>query len=197
MQYLTDQALCLCSVSQLGVQERNSIRCSVCTDVLKDPIFMPCGHHYCRQCIASHWAKPKIAKSFACPKCLKKFSTQSKMDLNSLISKQLVNTSSEWAMMSCDLCVVKKHRAVKFCLTCTALYCETHVMQHYTVPALQRHTLVEPSDQIGQMVCKDHQRALEIFCRTDRVSICSICAVLKHQHHDVMIENPKQVQVWS
>lgn len=162
----------------------------------KDPISIPCGHHYCRQCITSHGPQTKTARGYACPKCQKRFWAQSEMDANPPTSKQLANNSSAWAPISCDLCTAKKLQAVKFCLTCTALYCETHVMQHYTVPALQRHRLVEPSDQMEKMVCQDHQRALEIFCRTDHVSICSTCAVLKHQHHDITVENPKQVQVY-
>ncbi|XP_036372559.1 tripartite motif-containing protein 16-like [Megalops cyprinoides] len=44
---------------------------------------------------------------------------------------------------ACDLCIGKRRKAMKYCQTCTASYCETHVRQHYTVAALQRHTLVE------------------------------------------------------
>lgn len=43
----------------------------------------------------------------------------------------------------CDICTEMKLKAVKSCLTCAASYCETHIRQHYTVPVLQRHNLVE------------------------------------------------------
>ncbi|KPP66908.1 GTPase IMAP family member 4-like [Scleropages formosus] len=46
--------------------------------------------------------------------------------------------------VACDACTEKMERAVKFCLTCSVSYCEAHVRQHYTVPALQRHVLEEP-----------------------------------------------------
>ncbi|XP_062399421.1 E3 ubiquitin-protein ligase TRIM39-like [Sardina pilchardus] len=158
---------------------------------LKDPVSTLCGHSYCRQCKM----QSKHAEGhYGCPTCKKRWKTQPKINTDSPISKQpqLANSSSACEQLSCDFCPVKKLRAVKFCLMCTALYCETHAIQHYTVPALQRHRLVEPMDHLEQMICQDHQRALEMFCRTDQISICSLCAVLKHQHHDIMIENPKQ-----
>ncbi|XP_041957626.1 E3 ubiquitin-protein ligase TRIM38-like isoform X2 [Alosa sapidissima] len=130
---------------------------------------------------------------YACPICKKRLKTKPKIYTNSPISKQLPSSSSECGQLSCDFCPVKKLRAVKFCLMCTALYCETHVIQHYTVPALQRHRLVEPKEHLEQMICQHHQRALEMFCRTDQTSICSMCAVLKHRHHDIMIENLEQL----
>ncbi|KAG9340046.1 hypothetical protein JZ751_022157 [Albula glossodonta] len=43
----------------------------------------------------------------------------------------------------CDFCIERKVRAVKLCQTCTVSYCETHARQHYTVAALQRHTLMD------------------------------------------------------
>lgn len=110
-------------------------------------------------------------------------------------SLALADISSECEPISCDFCRVKKLRAVKFCLTCTALYCEAHVTQHYTVPALQSHRLVETTEHLEQMICQQHRRSLEMFCRTDRVSICSLCAVLKHKHHDITIEYLEQVCV--
>ncbi|KAG9331958.1 hypothetical protein JZ751_016334, partial [Albula glossodonta] len=36
-----------------------------------------------------------------------------------------------------DFCTDREVRAVKFCVTCTASYCEMHVRRHYTMPASQ------------------------------------------------------------
>ncbi|XP_045069890.1 E3 ubiquitin-protein ligase TRIM16-like [Coregonus clupeaformis] len=90
----------------------------------------------------------------------------------------------------CDIC--SEVKAVKFCLTCTLSYCETHVRKHYTVPKLQRHTLVEVTGDLEERLCQEHHRALEVFCRTDQMLICLECSVTKHKGHDLIIEEIKQ-----
>ncbi|XP_014065394.2 protogenin B isoform X2 [Salmo salar] len=89
----------------------------------------------------------------------------------------------------CDVCEVK---AVKSCLTCNQYYCETHVRKHYTVPKLQRHTLVEVTGDLEERLCQEHHRALEVFCRTDQKLICSLCVVTEHKGHDVVYDEIKQ-----
>ncbi|KAK6324577.1 hypothetical protein J4Q44_G00039190 [Coregonus suidteri] len=89
----------------------------------------------------------------------------------------------------CDVCEVK---AVKSCLTCNLCYCETHVRKHYTVPKLQRHTLVEVIGDLEERLCQEHHRPLEVFCRTDQKLIGSLCVVTEHKGHDVVNEEIKQ-----
>ncbi|XP_051760354.1 uncharacterized protein LOC127518068 isoform X2 [Ctenopharyngodon idella] len=131
-------------------------KCPVCTEVLKDPVSMPCGHSYCKHCIEIYWSKPTQAGGYACPQCRKRFRDRPVLSVNVALSKlieELQKAGFSPALpahcfpgpedVPCDICTEMKLKAVKSCLTCTVSYCEIHVRQHYTVPALQRHNLVE------------------------------------------------------
>ncbi|XP_049420506.1 uncharacterized protein LOC125881477 isoform X4 [Epinephelus fuscoguttatus] len=46
--------------------------CSLCQDVLKDPVSTNCGHSFCRQCITSYWDQSASSGDCSCPQCGKK-----------------------------------------------------------------------------------------------------------------------------
>ncbi|XP_063051914.1 E3 ubiquitin/ISG15 ligase TRIM25-like [Engraulis encrasicolus] len=150
--------------SELAVSllTNEDFRCSVCTGVLKDPVSIPCGHSYCKQCITSYWERPSQVGHYACPQCprtsghppVSTYSSHPALYSNSalaLVVHKLEHFSPVLPAQSyagpgdveCDFCTGRKLKAVKTCLTCTASFCGTHVKEHYTIPALQRHTLVE------------------------------------------------------
>ncbi|XP_052472418.1 uncharacterized protein LOC128029013 isoform X2 [Carassius gibelio] len=131
-------------------------KCPVCTEVFKNPVSIPCGHSCCKHCIEIYWSKPTQAGAYACPQCRKRFRGRPVLNVNVALSKlieELQKAGFSPALpahcyagpedVACDICTEMKLKAVKTCLTCTASYCETHIRQHYTVPALQRHNLVE------------------------------------------------------
>ncbi|XP_065138307.2 uncharacterized protein [Paramisgurnus dabryanus] len=139
-------------------------RCSVCTEVFKNPVSIPCGHSYCKHCIEIYWSKPTQAECYACPQCRKRFRDRPVLNVNVALAKlidELQQAGFSPALpahcyagpkdVSCDICTEMKLKAVKSCLTCCVSYCETHVRQHYTVPALQRHNLMEPCNASSMM----------------------------------------------
>ncbi|KAM9332675.1 uncharacterized protein KZ484_017784 [Pholidichthys leucotaenia] len=54
--------------SGVSVEEQLSC-CSLCQDVLKDPVSTSCGHWFCRQCISSYWGHSASSGSSSCPQC--------------------------------------------------------------------------------------------------------------------------------
>lgn len=96
---------------------------------------------------------------------------------------------------TCALC---PESAVKSCLTCVASFCEAHVIQHYTAPALQRHKLLVATEDLEGRICQQHNIELEFFCKLDEKLICPLCALTEHKGHEIISAptdpDSKQVQ---
>ncbi|XP_058865948.1 tripartite motif-containing protein 29-like, partial [Acipenser ruthenus] len=86
----------------------------------------------------------------------------------------------------CDFCTGRKFKAVNSCLTCLTSYCETHVKPHLEVAAFKRHKLIEAAGNLEQKICDEHQKVLEVFCRTDQTCICVLCIDKEHKSHDTV-----------
>lgn len=86
----------------------------------------------------------------------------------------------------CDFCTTRKQKAEKSCLVCLASYCESHLQSHYEYPALMKHKLVKATGQMREKICAQHDKLLEAFCRTDQTSVCVLCMMDEHKHHDIV-----------
>ncbi|NXA55537.1 TRI65 protein, partial [Nothocercus julius] len=46
--------------------------CSICLELFRSAVTLPCGHNFCRQCISGHWDKQEgsgAEKGYSCPEC--------------------------------------------------------------------------------------------------------------------------------
>lgn len=86
----------------------------------------------------------------------------------------------------CDFCTTRKQKAEKSCLVCLASYCGEHVQSHYDYPTLMKHKLVKATGQMREKVCAQHDKLLEAFCRADQTSVCVLCMMDEHKHHDIV-----------
>ncbi|XP_053175561.1 NLR family CARD domain-containing protein 3-like [Scomber japonicus] len=69
----------------LSVEEQLSC-CSLCQDVLKDPVSTSCGHLFCRQCIISYWDQSASPGDSSCPQCGKRSRTRAGLQTDSQTS---------------------------------------------------------------------------------------------------------------
>lgn len=86
----------------------------------------------------------------------------------------------------CDFCTTRRQKAEKSCLVCLASYCEAHVQSHYEYPAMMKHKLVKATGQMREKICAQHDKLLEAYCRTDQTSVCVLCMMDEHKHHDIV-----------
>lgn len=89
---------------------------------------------------------------------------------------------------TCDSGAGKKEKAVKTCLVCLASYCEAHLQMHNDLYAGNTHLLVDDvTGNLRDKMCGEHQRLLEVYCRTDGQCICCFCMLdMKHKGHDMV-----------
>ncbi|KAI4889710.1 hypothetical protein NFI96_019412 [Prochilodus magdalenae] len=192
------------------------LTCSICLDLFSEPVSTPCGHNFCQGCIGGYWASSSI---FTCPLCKRPFEERPELSINRVFAhiaqkyreihyggppavkprqRTMASVSAPTAASTgeealCDICTGKKEKAVSSCLTCTASYCETHVMPHRTVAFYASHRLMDPREALQGRTCREHGRLLEVYCRTDQRCICAICVLEEHRTHTTVSVQTERV----
>ncbi|XP_051732344.1 uncharacterized protein LOC127502925 isoform X3 [Ctenopharyngodon idella] len=175
--------------------DHDQYSCSICLDLLNDPVTIPCGHSYCMSCINECWNTTDQKATYKCPQCRHTFKPKPPLNRNTILAEIMEKLRSTKLQVSeaqslagpgeiaCDFCSGEVFKAVKSCLECRASYCETHLYPHYNVPALKKHKLVKAT---VMPICSKHDKLLEVYCRTDQICVCMHCLMDDHKGHDTV-----------
>ncbi|XP_037393658.1 tripartite motif-containing protein 16-like protein isoform X2 [Pygocentrus nattereri] len=177
--------------------DQDQFSCPVCLDLLKDPVTTPCGHSYCMVCINGHWDQEDQRGMYSCPQCRETFTPRPVLRRNNMLAEvveKLKKTEIKAASpalcyagsgdVECDFCTGRKCKAIKSCLVCVASLCEAHLKPHLEIPALIKHKLVTASSNLQKKMCPQHDKLIEIYCRTDHSCICYLCTMYDHEGHN-------------
>ncbi|KAM4556124.1 tripartite motif-containing protein 16-like [Fundulus diaphanus] len=184
-----------------GIQlERERFCCSLCSELLNNPVAIPCGHSFCLTCINRGLDNEESSGIYSCPQCREIFLSRPTLVKNGMIafvvdqlrkSLKHVVPEPEPGDVTCDFCLEKKVKAIKSCLQCMASYCATHLQPHKDVAPLRKHKLVDATadkdrdPEPGDVVCD--------FCLDKKVKaiksclqcMASYCATHLQPHKDV------------
>ncbi|XP_067219231.1 tripartite motif-containing protein 29-like [Chanodichthys erythropterus] len=161
---------------------------SICLDLLEDPVAIPCGHSYCMNCITGCWDQDDQKRVYSCPQYRQTLLAEvaEKLKQTKLQAARPVQCYAESGDVECDICTGDKNKAIKSCLVCLYSYCQTHFEQHENLFRGKRHNLIDATGRLQEMICPQHEKLLEIFCRTDQNCICYLCMVDEHKNHDTV-----------
>ncbi|KAI5607505.1 finTRIM family, member 67 [Silurus asotus] len=191
--------------------DQDQFICPVCLDLLKDPVTVQCGHSFCKVCINHHWNQEDQKGIYSCPQCRDTFSPRPVLRSNNMLAEVVEKLKKKFEVQAaspdhcyagpgdveCDFCTGRKHKAVKSCLVCLTSFCEIHLKPHLEVPALRKHTLTENSEKLQQKICSEHNKLIEIYCRTDETCICYLCTMDKHKGHDTFTASGERAEKQS
>ncbi|XP_076126937.1 E3 ubiquitin-protein ligase TRIM47-like [Alosa pseudoharengus] len=175
------------------------LMCSICLDLLKDPVTLNCGHNYCTGCIKGCWDQEDQKRVYSCPQCRQTFAPRPVLNKNNVIA-ELVEQLRKTRMhatppalstagpgdVECDVCTGRKLKAAKSCLDCLLSYCGTHFKAHNELNPGRNHSVIDATGQLQERICSEHKKVFEIFCRTDQICICYLCTMDEHKGHDTV-----------
>ncbi|KAJ7998226.1 hypothetical protein DPEC_G00220390 [Dallia pectoralis] len=197
-------------MAQQGVLlDQDQFCCSVCLDLLKEPVTIPCGHSYCKTCIESCWDEDDLKGVYSCPQCRQTFTPRPTLSKNHMLAEvvdKLKKTGLQTASpdrcsagpveVVCDSCTgTRKRKALMSCQVCLASYCETHLQPNYESPAFKKHKLIKATTQKQEKICSHQDKLLEFFCRTDQQFICCKCVIDEHRGHDTVSAATERTEI--
>ncbi|XP_076126640.1 tripartite motif-containing protein 16-like protein isoform X2 [Alosa pseudoharengus] len=147
----------------ISINQEDLFICPICLDLLKDPVSLNCGHNYCTGCIKGCWDQEDQKGVYSCPQCRQTFTPRPVLNKNNFIAElveQFRKTRIQGTARPTPQCFAGPGDVA--CDSCTGRKLK------------------------ADKICAQHQRLLEVFCRTDQSCVCVLCLVDEHKGHDTV-----------
>ncbi|KAE8636970.1 hypothetical protein XENTR_v10003233 [Xenopus tropicalis] len=167
---------------------RDELICSICLSIYTDPVSLPCGHNFCRDCIGGVLGTQEGSGAYSCPECRAEYQERPALPRNRAlgnIAERFRPTETEPGEtgIPCSYCLLSPVPAAKSCLLCEASLCDTHLRGHCQSA---EHVLTEPTASFMGRKCSVHHKVLEYHCCEDSAFICVYCCLAgEHRGHRV------------
>ena len=175
------------------------LTCAICLGLYTNPKTLPCLHSFCQQCLEGLPLDPQGDNYFiSCPTC--RHCTQLPeptgaadfpvaFHINNLQEvRNLMIKVSGHQQVTCDNCTTTN--ATSYCKECAKFLCQEcsdvdHVADHKMASLNEVATSATKLLPVKQEIkCSEHNKPLEIFCRTCEELICHDCIVRIHRDHN-------------
>ncbi|KAM4634868.1 E3 ubiquitin-protein ligase TRIM69 [Polymixia lowei] len=145
-------------VSKTSTQRLSrDLTCSICLDLFKQPVSLPCDHTFCQACIAGYWAGPRgpgQGGTGSCPQCRKVYPGQSYRP-NRIVAN-----------------IVESY--------CQGLEESVTGVQLEDVGVPERASAPAPR-------CGRHREELKLYCEEDQELVCLVCGLSQeHRNHSMV-----------
>uniref|UniRef100_A0A8C6JGV7 Tripartite motif-containing protein 65 n=1 Tax=Melopsittacus undulatus TaxID=13146 RepID=A0A8C6JGV7_MELUD len=122
--------------------------CSICLELFRVPVTLPCGHNFCKLCISNHWQKQEqelawAESGYTCPQCRRGFNQRPELEKNVTLCSvvELARDGVAWVLDTercevarSDLCpqhgrlleLYCKDEQRCICCVCTVWQCQRH-----------------------------------------------------------------------
>ncbi|XP_016107012.1 tripartite motif-containing protein 16-like protein [Sinocyclocheilus grahami] len=108
--------------------KQEQFSCPICMDLLRDPVTIPCGHNYCKECIKSYWEQKNQKKLCSCPECRQTFSPRPALNKNTLFA-EVVEKLRQTGMRSPTIPGVQNYEVIAKEKQDLVMFCQQELKQ--------------------------------------------------------------------
>ncbi|XP_061587363.1 tripartite motif-containing protein 16-like [Cololabis saira] len=163
-------------MAQKGDQlDQETFSCSICLEVLKDPVTIPCGHSYCMKCINNFWDEEE-KKLPSCPQCRQTFIPRPELVKNTMLAalvEQMKKTGVQAAPKPLQENICPHHGEVmnmfcrtdqkSICYLCSVEEHKGHDIVSAAAERTERQREMEVSRQQIQQEIQDREKDVKLL----------------------------------